>query len=455
MSHPVAVERLFELQPVRWAVALLYLARARLRWTLGRRYRAIEDFCWVARVSGIPLLRRVAEKRVHQIADTVRTTGKNPLLDWYLDDVESRRVAESYAIVGSGRRDVFRDLLVLKEWQPGEKGVIVLKYARTFHAVAAIFEMRRLMERYTFVLEPCWTGYCDPALLLFLSAHGPVIVQCFTEQDHEFVSRLGAPLVPVRLGPADWVDASVFDIDTSRPRSTDLVMVANWGRHKRHAKLFEALSRIKDRDIRVLLVGFAWAGRTAADVKREAARWASPNIDIEFAENLSHAELAARLTDCKVFVFLTRKEGDNKALVEALFCGVPAIVYRETVGGASSRINDSTGILSSDEELTDKVVYMLDHYREFKPRQWALENTGSGVATRVLDDAIRNAVSGAGDLYSTGIVEKRNAPNLAYKDDDVRALFESDYEFVKDCVRPFRAPARQDSPIARHPSSRS
>ena len=36
---------------------------------------------------------------------------------------------------------------------------------------------------------------------------------------------------------------------------------------------------------------------------------------------------------------------------------------------------------------------MLDHHDEFTPRRWALEHTGSAVATRLLNDALRDAVT--------------------------------------------------------------
>ena len=62
-----------------------------------------------------------------------------------------------------------------------------------------------------------------------------------------------------------------------------------------------------------------------------------------------------------------------------------------------------------------------------------LAHTGSAVATGVLDAALRRAVTESGGRYTTGIVEKTNAPNLAYKNPDVRAEFAADYEFILGC----------------------
>ena len=218
-------------------------------------------------------------------------------------------------------------------------------------------------------------------------------------------------------------------------RYFDLVMVANWSPNKRHAVLFRALRELEDRDISLLLVGFPWAGRTADDIRREARRWLPSKVRLTIVENVPHARLAELLGRCRVFVFLSRKEGDNKALVEAIFADVPAIVYEGTVGGAVGRINPATGVLSSERELASKIAYVLDHSAEFSPRQWALEHTGSAASTRILDAALRDAVQSAGGRYSEGIVEKVNGPNLGYKSPSDRQRFEADYQFIVSCLR--------------------
>lgn len=427
------IEALFEWSAVRWIAAVAFLCRGGLWWVIGRRYRAMVDFCWVARVSNVPLLQRLAERVVFSVIAEASRTGHNPLLDWYRADRASQRCAELFSLTGQGSADLLRDLIVLKSATEAEKGVILLKYVRTFSAVVAMFDLRRLMDRYQFVLEPCWAGYCDPALLMFVTPSQPVVVQCFTEADHVFISRIGKPFFPVRLGPADWVNADVFDVPPTASKRYDLVMVANWASHKRHELLFRALQAIRDRDLHVLLVGFPWASRTADDIRREAA--ASPNerVHLEIVESIPHAELAKLLRQCKTFVFLSKKEGDNKALVEAMFADVPAIVYDRTIGGAGSRVNAATGVFASEQALAAKIRYMLDHHDEFSPRRWAIEHTGSAVATRLLNDALHDAVTTVGGAYTNSIVEKTNAPNLAYKDLSDRVRFQGDYDFIFSC----------------------
>ena len=65
-------------------------------------------------------------------------------------------------------------------------------------------------------------------------------------------------------------------------------------------------------------------------------------------------------------MFLSRKEGDNKALVEAMFTDVPGDRARQDGRRRRQpRINAATGVLSSDDDLADKIQYVIDHPQEF------------------------------------------------------------------------------------------
>jgi glycosyltransferase involved in cell wall biosynthesis len=421
-------ENVFQYWIVRVAISVFFLCRGTIRQLRGRRYRALLDFCWIERVSNVTFMRRIVRPAVLRKADS------NAMVQDYRRDPIAAQAAAAFALDGSGSNSLLRDLLVLKSASADEKGVILLKYAKTFDAVQALLDVTRLMDHYTFVLEPCWAGYCDPSILMFTAARHPVIVQCFTESDYRFIAELGQPMVPVRLGPADWVDAELFK-PSSIAKNYDVVMVANWASHKRHALLFDALASVRHRSFRVLLIGFPWAGRTADDIRREAVAIGNSNVTIDVIENLPASEVARHVSQAKAFVFLSRKEGDNKALVEAMFADVPAVVYAQTIGGAASRINPHTGVLAAEHELGARILEVIDHGKRFTPRKWAITHTGSAVATRTLDQAIATAARERGEPYTTSIVEKTNAPNLTYKDPNSRARFQADYDFILACRR--------------------
>ncbi|HYL81763.1 MAG TPA: hypothetical protein VEU07_13170, partial [Candidatus Acidoferrum sp.] len=58
-------------------------------------------------------------------------------------------------------------MLVLKSPRPRERGVLVIHYSYVFPLLVAHFDLEAFAARYHIVLEPSWTGYCTPEILLF------------------------------------------------------------------------------------------------------------------------------------------------------------------------------------------------------------------------------------------------------------------------------------------------
>jgi glycosyltransferase involved in cell wall biosynthesis len=442
-------ERIFSVPLIRWFIAYAIFLRGWVMLAFGHRYRGADDLCWVERVSGVSHLRACARRWVVATIDAIRSRRQEYFGMSYLRSGKAERCARLYSITGVGKYDIFRDLIVLKSALPQERGIILLKYTRTFNAALALFDQDRIFKRYIFVLEPSWAGYCDPSILSYVLPGNPVFIQCFTDEDYRFIGDIGFPLVPMHLGPADWVDADGFAPRKDAEKVYDLIMVASWATNKRHRTLFEALATIKDRDLRVLLIGFPWYGRTMDDIRKEAATIVGNRIQVEFLERVPHEEIVQHLSRAKVYMFLSRKEGDNKALVEALFADVPAIVYDKSIGGARSRVNSQTGVLSSDADLAEKIRYMLDNHQSFSPREWALEHTGSYRATQLLNEQIRQTMISRGERFTVNAVEKVNSPNLEYRNLADRALFKEDYQFIVSCLRDTWVDLRRRSPIFR------
>ncbi len=429
------VEELFEVWVVRAIIGALVFLRGWLFLLFGQVYKASVDYCWVYRVSDVEMLKVLALSIIKRIIKAGDRRNENLILNCFLTDRNALLAKESYSMTGKGNLDLLRDVIVLKKSIEKEKGVVLIKYTPTFDAFLAFFDIDAIMERYYIVLEPSWAGYCDPSILMFLSANHRVVIQCFTDEDQAFISNLDSNLCPIRLGPADWIDPDIFVCMPSQAKVYDLVMVANWARHKQHIQLFNALRKIKDRKLRVLLIGFEWGGRTKADILKETAGLNGHLINLEIMENIPQKEIARYLVQSKVFVYLSKKEGDNKAVVEAFLCNVPAIVYKDTIGGINSRINQQTGVRSSFQDLHETIVYMLDHYQSFSPREWALQNVGCSVATQKLNAFLKDLARVNQEAYSSDIVVKSNSPNLRYAQGASRHNVESDYEFIQTAMR--------------------
>jgi glycosyltransferase involved in cell wall biosynthesis len=408
-------KRLFRFWVVRGLAGTFFLLRGLVTLPLAP-YRGITDLCWVHRVSGVAALQRMALGVI-----TARVFAPPPGSGWlmqaFLGSAASVRAANRILRREAEFDTMFRDIMVLKAPRDGEKGVIVLEYTVRFDLFVALFDFTRIIRDYYIVLEPCWAGYCDPSILMFANTGTDVIVQAPEQRDFEFIERLACNLKPINLGSSDWIDADLFAPPAAgSARPFDLIMVANWARHKNHRKLFAALEHVRHRPISVLLVGVDWAGRTGRDVLAEMKRFDLPHVTIELKTSIPAKEVAMCLAQSKAFLLLSEKEGSNRAIVEALFADTPAILYEHFIGGAKGKINPQTGILSTFEGLAAAIDEMLDRREQFTPRQWALQHTGSRNATAKLNAALKEIAIRRGEKWTTDIVEKVNNPNFNYKD---------------------------------------
>ena len=426
---------LFRFWPARALAGLFFLGRGLVRLPFAP-YRGITDLCWVHRVSAIGPLQRLALRIITgYLFDPGAGAGR--LMKAFLASDAAARAANRILKREAEFDSMFRDIMVLKAPCGGEKGVIVLEYTVRFDLFVALFDFERIIRDYYIVLEPCWAGYCDPSILMFVNTGTDIIVQAPEQRDFEFISSLNCNLKPINLGSSDWIDADLFaPPPDGSPRPYDLIMVANWAKHKNHRKLFAALQHVRHKPISVLLVGVDWGGRTGQDILAEMRQFDLPHVTVELKTNIPAREVATCLGQSKAFLLLSEKEGSNRAIVEALFANTPAILYENFVGGAKGKVNSQTGVLSSFEGLAEAIDNMLDHHDRFTPRAWAVANTGSRNATAKLNAMLKSVAESRGETWNLSIVEKVNNPNFNYKHPDLLPASQQAPAIARDYLRP-------------------
>jgi glycosyltransferase involved in cell wall biosynthesis len=322
------------------------------------------------------------------------------------------------------------DLVVLKphDESSGEKGVLYLMYTESIRRFAALFDLPRLASRYVLVLEPSWWGYQDATFLLYLGSDLDVVVLAQSRPDFEFIQHLRSNLVPVRLGAGDWVDPESFHPQNGRHRTYDLVMVSAWNVLKRHRLLFRTLRELKrkrGRALSVALIGYPqhW---TRVDIEKLMRRHGVQEQCTVF-ENIPHSEVARVVGDSKAYVLLSRREGANRGLYESLFCGTPVVVYRHHRGVNLDHVTEDVGRLADDAELGEVILNAVDDWESFRPRAWALANTGWLNSTRILNQTIAGMARARGLPWSADIVGHKNAPNLKYAEPGMYRRFDAEY----------------------------
>ena len=93
------------------------------------------------------------------------------------------------------------------------------------------------------------------------------------------------------------------------------------------------------------------------------ARWEKDTIE----------KLRLLYNSSKMYVLLSKSEGVNRAAKEAILCNIPIVVLRDSPT-AIALVNDSTGKAVADmqKDVSKGIFDMLDHYRSYSPREWAL-----------------------------------------------------------------------------------
>lgn len=325
--------------------------------------------------------------------------------------------------------------IVLKGYENGERGVIVLKYSYSFPLFLRLFDVDKIAQRYFIVLEPSWNGYFNLDILSYLRLRAPVFVQTQEPRDAKLLRNIDSNLYPVPLGTNWWVDHQVFKPLINIEKDADIIMVASWANFKRHYKFFRILRDMRQRGkvLRTILVGYP-IERSIDEVRAQASFFGVEN-QIEFYEWLTPEEVNLQMNRAKINLVWSRYEGNNRVLLEGMFAGVPFILREGfNYGYKYPFVNNQTGLFANERNLGHVISYILTHYEKYKPREWALKNMSYERAVDILCASIRRVALSLGERFDGDISPKVNELHgMRYVDKDSFAKYDEDYEFLKSC----------------------
>lgn len=428
----IMIQTVFNLLPVRFALSIALFLLGHFYFAIGNIYRGIICFCWIYRVSEISFLKRMVFPKIQKLCVQSAKEDVNPIRESYLQNRHSQKAISRFSDGNKLNEIISEFCIVLKSPTEKECGILLLKYEVFFDFFNAYFDLKEIHKKYSFVLEMSWAGACNVSYFMYLNPHNSLFVEAAERDDAQFFETLKTNVFPIDRGPGDWVDTKTFTELPSTIKDIDILMVGHWGKVKNHAILFNALKKLKTK-CKVVLVGQPSGNRTLEDVKKEFQTIVRPNltnIEIEFIEKIPFQEVKKLYHRAKCSLLLTFKEGQNKAVMESMFCGTPVILLENHIGGAQNYINEQTGVFANESNLHEKIEFMMAHYQEFNPREFVFKHTGSQVSTKILNERISSVFLNQGKPWSSNIVEKQNCPFLAYSNLNDKEKFRKDFEFL-------------------------
>jgi glycosyltransferase involved in cell wall biosynthesis len=406
------------------------LALGRLAYKTGRRLDGFRTLCGVHSAGLSESSRQATEAFILGVyADPSLRAKLGEVFDQYRArpplPIARRFIEQPSKLFGSS-------LMVLKRARPREKGVLVLNYPYVYDLFTRLFDVARVQERYSIVLEIAWSGVCDLDVLQFGLSEDPIFVETLEPRNHRFLQALGRPFVPVPVSNNSWVDHRVFRPLCDAKKEADVCMIAAWAAYKRHGAFFRALraARRRGRRLRTVLLGYPM-DRTRDAIYAQAKHYDVAD-QIEIHEWLSPAEVNVHLNRVKVHVLWSRREGAPRAIIEALFANVPVIVRSGfNYGFPYPYINVHTGHFVDEPDLPDKLVAMVDAHDTYSPRAWAMEHMTPRRNTSILNDVIKAHTVAAGAPWTEDLVAKVSELNgLRYWDADDAVRFRDDYDYL-------------------------
>jgi glycosyltransferase involved in cell wall biosynthesis len=451
------LQRIRESAAGQYLYARLMLLRSGISRRRGRQLEWATQLLRGLRFATARRMRAAGLEGVHRLIDEccsadgrLLPVSANRLLREFRDTEEARQIRSTWSAIALADRVRMRwpredpdperqgDLMLLKRYNAAsaEKGVLLISYTEAVRRFAALFDIAALAQRYSIVVEPSWWGYEDPTFLFLVGADLDVIIQSSWRRDFDFIAALETNLVPLRLGAGQWMDPRLFRPGETADRTYDVSMVSAWSPYKRHFEMFQTLAALKrrGRKLKAVLIGYPdeW---TRAHIEQLITEHDVSDCCTIF-EGIPHAEVARLVADSRSHALLSRREGSNRAIYEALFCDTPIIVYRNHFGVNTDHVNERTGVLYDDGHLADAILEILDGAHAWQPREWALENAGYERATHILNDALRGSAAARGASWTTDIVSKLNGPNPRYAVKGQYREFDADYESLQQYLLP-------------------
>lgn len=307
-----------------------------------------------------------------------------------------------------------------------EKGVVYISFEYQWIRLLQNCDLEAFSRQYDLVVAPVWACPYSPVDFILPAVFpGRVFTHLSDPNDAQVLPRLSEKYTVVPLYCSSWVNPELYRPMPFEQKDVDILMLANFGKYKRHHRLFSAL-RTMPRSVRVLLIGHRNGNRTTDTILQEARAYGVSDR-FELRSGIPDEEVLHALARSKISLILSRREGSCVAVVESLFANTPVGLYADAEVGSRVFINSETGRLLQHENLADQLMDFLEHAREYNPRRWAMERQIScHGSSATLNRIVKETSLAAGQEWTQDLAPFHWRP-------DPQLIHEADRQRIRPC----------------------
>lgn len=282
-------------------------------------------------------------------------------------------------------------ITVLKNPHGDEKGVLIINYSVYFTLFLKFYDVRKISSKFYIILEPSWAGLCEINILAYTLLDSPVFLQVYEDRDKAFIKSLNTNIIPVEVGPSWFINYKNFDApERGAEKDIDIIMVAAWASFKRHRAFFKAVKPLLKSlpNLNITLVGYP-VDMLQSDIVELAEKYGLLD-NITIYEWITPEDVAALQRRAKVNVLWSKFEGNNRAIIEGMYCDSPVILREgHNYGQHYDFINRETGKFANESNLSTAILDLFESELELTPRNYVMKNRNCIAATEKMNEAIK------------------------------------------------------------------
>jgi glycosyltransferase involved in cell wall biosynthesis len=251
--------------------------------------------------------------------------------------------------------------------------------------IAMPITLRRVLSLCASSLKVIYPKYCEPWIIEGLDAYDVCLVD--EEWQIEEMARRH-PVVKCRV----WdklVDYDHVFFPTNTTKKYDICYVARLHPRKNHKLLFQALAKLPDRKLSVVLVG---------SDSNECQQYLEPmakeaGVEAVFSGQVPPRRVNDLINESRMGVLCDKYDAVPRAMLECMAADVPVLVNIEMRAG-TRYVAPEAGLIRSSAQFHNGIAEILDNIDRFRPREHLLKNYSRQQAAdkmwRILRDSMED-----------------------------------------------------------------